>query len=70
MRDLNIREKCSSAAQMLNGDDGQLVAAPAKKRMPSNVDFRASLPKQMIPSEVLIAEDRDRFPGGDIANLR
>jgi antitoxin (DNA-binding transcriptional repressor) of toxin-antitoxin stability system len=37
----------------------RLLPAPGKPAFPSLADFRASMPFQEIPSEVLIREDRD-----------
>lgn len=37
----------------------RLLPIRRRPRMPSHADLRASMPRQEIPSEVLIREDRD-----------
>jgi len=60
----DAHEELSNSEQMLVGADEFLVAGHGKSMVPrrkrlSLESFRATMPFQEIPSEVLIREDRD-----------
>lgn len=73
MKTLSIREMREALPNLdtLVAEEGEIVVtrrgepiarvvpAKPKRRMPSHADFRARMPYQEIPSEVLIREDRD-----------
>lgn len=61
--DRNAREGLNIPEQLFASTDGFPVAShgepAAKRKLPSLAAFRATMPFQVIPSEVLVREDRD-----------
>lgn len=60
----HLEEALQEAGEIVVTRRGQAIAKlvplqPRQVLRPSNADFRARMPRQTIPSEVLVRQDRD-----------
>ena len=60
----HLEEALQDAGEIVVTRRGQAIARlvplqPQRVLRPSNADFRARMPRQTVPSEVLIRQDRD-----------